>query len=112
MRWRAFLPAFAIGSLCWVLGAQGPGPSALASGKWYLVILFAAGIVVGILERELSWTGLAGLFAGQVAALLVHAAMDDALRPNLAWQPLFILSVTLAAAVGAGLGGLVRGRPR
>jgi hypothetical protein len=107
---RALAAAFAVGAAAWLLGVSvGPGPSALAAGKWYLVILFAAGLAVGAVERGLTWTGLAGLFAGQVAALLAHAALEEAMRPDLAWQPFFILSVTLAGAVGAAVAGLARG---
>ena len=102
--------AFAAGAACWWLGVRiGPGPTALNAGWHYLLILAIAGFALGALERDLTWTALGGLVAGQVASLLVQAATGAQLGLPLAWHPLFIVSVTLAAAVG-GAGGSMVGR--
>ena len=64
-----------LGAAGWWLGLEvGPGPTALNAGWTYLLILAIAGFVLGLLERDLSWTALAGLLAGQLAGLLVQAA--------------------------------------
>jgi len=99
--------SLAAGAACWWLGVRvGPGPTALNAGWHYLLILAVAGFALGALERDLGWTALGGLFAGQVAGLLAQAAAGAQLGLPLAWHPLFILSVTLSAAVGGALGSI------
>ena len=96
-----------MGAACWWLGiAVGTGPTALHAGWAYLLILAVAGFVLGIVERDMSWTALAGLYAGQLAGLLAQAAAGVALGLPLGWHPLFIVSVTLSAAVGGALGSI------
>ena len=95
----------AAGAAAWWLGVRvGPGPTALNAGWHYLLILAIAGFALGALERDFGWTALGGLFAGQVAGLLMQASMGAQLGLPLAWHPLFIVSVTLAAAVGGAVG--------
>ena len=104
--------AVALGVAAWLLGLQvGPGPSAINGGARYLLILGAAGFAIGFVERDLSWTALAGLYAGQLLAFAVQVLPDDAWTgaEPLAWQPVFILTVTLVAAVGGLLGALAAG---
>ena len=106
------LVAAALGATGWWLGLRiGPGPTALNAGGWYLLILVVAGFIVAFFERDLSWTSLAGLYAGQVVALFVQALGRYGLTgaEPLAWQPLFIVSVTLAGAVGGAVGALAAG---
>ena len=109
---RAVIAAVCVflGAASWSLGLWiGPGPTALNAGKWYLLILGLAGLSVAVIERDLSWTSLAGLYAGQVAAFLTQAVARPAglvgAEP-LVTQPLFIASLTLAAAVGGVVGAL------
>jgi hypothetical protein len=111
----AFL-SMGLGMGGWCLGLRfGPGPTALNAGALYLVALGAAGLVVGFLEGEVSWEGLLGLYLGQVLALggQVLLGFDSPEPEALLWEPLFILSVTLAAAVGSVLGAsLAQARAR
>jgi hypothetical protein len=100
--------SLAAGAVCWWLGVQaGPGPTALNAGWPYLLILAVAGFVLGALERDLSWTAIGGLFGGQVAGLLAQAAAGTKTDLPLPFYPLFIVSVTLAAAVGGAVGSVV-----
>ena len=99
--------SFAAGAACWWLGVRiGPGPTALNAGWHYLLILAVFGFALGALERDLSWTALGGMFAGQVAGLLLQAAAGAKTDLPLPWYPLFIVSVTLSAAVGGALGSI------
>ena len=96
-----------LGIACWFLGlVVRPGPTPLAGGAYYILILATAGFVVAILERGLSWTSLAGLYAGQLIAFGVRALFGHIDRGDepVWWQPIFILSFILAAALGGALG--------
>ena len=98
-----------LGAVSWFLGLWlGPGPTALNVGGRYLLILGAAGFIVAVIERDLSWTSLAGLYAGQLAALFAQSLLRPGLPDGdaVAWLPFFILSATLLAAIGGALGAV------
>jgi hypothetical protein len=94
----------------WCLGLRfGPGASALNAGVFYILWLGAAGVVMGFVEGELSCSALAGLYLGQVVALGGQVLLGFGSPPEgLLWQPLFILSVTLAAALGGAFGACLK----
>jgi len=95
-----------LGLISWLITlGLGRGPTPLQAGWRYLVILAIAGFVVAFLERDTSWTALLGLYLGQAAALSIQflVGIDDAPEP-LPLQFLFILSFTLAAALGGLVG--------
>lgn len=98
--------AVGLGVVSWLLGLLlGRGPTALAAGGRYLLLLAVAGGILAVFERGLSWTALLGLYLGQVAALAAVAFLPhevSAAEPW-GWQPLFVLSATLAAGLGAAL---------
>jgi hypothetical protein len=100
-----------LGTASWFAGLQiGPGPTPYPGAAWYLFIVAIAGLLVSIVEGGLSWTGLGGLYVGQLLGLgfqvfLGHPRLEG---EPLGWQPLFSLSFMLAAA----LGGNTRCLPR
>ncbi len=108
--------ATGLGIGAWCLGLRfGPGPTALNAGAPYLVALGAAGLFLAFLEGALSWTAFLGLYLGQLAALAGQVLLGPGSPEGetLLWEPLFILSVTLAAAAGGVLGAyLAQGRGR
>jgi hypothetical protein len=108
--------AVGLGIGTWSLGLRfGPGPTALNAGAPYLLALGAAGLILAFLEGALSWAAFLGLYLGQVAALAGQALLGSGSleAEPLLWEPLFILSVTLAAAAGGVVGAyLAQGRGR
>ncbi len=64
---------------------------------------------MGFVEGELTWSALVGLCVGQVIALSGEVLLgSDAPPEGFLWQPFFILSVTLAAAVGGAFGAYLK----
>jgi hypothetical protein len=104
---RVALLSALVGMACWWVGLRiRPGETPLDGGPVYLFVLGGAGLLVSLLEGRLSWAGLLGLYGGQVAAMGSQAILGD-WQPEigiLAWQPVFIVSVTLVAAVGGVCG--------
>ena len=99
-----------LGATCWVVGLHvGPGPTPIAAGVWYLVIVATAGFVVALVEGELSWTALAGLYVGQLVVFGLQTLLNlaELASEPLRWQPFFILSVMLAAALGGIVGAIL-----
>jgi hypothetical protein len=103
--------AVLLGAVSWLVGLLvGSGPTPIAGGAGYLLVLAGAGCVVAVVEGELGWTGLAGLYAGQLIAFGLQAALShgELTGEPIGWQPFFILSFMLAAVLG-GLVGAVLG---
>jgi hypothetical protein len=99
-----------LGATSWLVGLRfGPGPTPIAGGAGYLLVLAGAGCVVALIEGELGWTGLAGLYAGQLVAFGVQAVLShgELTGEPIGWQPFFILSFMLAAVLGGLVGAVV-----
>ena len=96
----------ALGLAAWLAGLRvGPGPTPIEAGWRYLVIMGIAGCVLALAERNVSETGLIGLYAGQITAFGVQAFLGYGHQGDARlWAPLFLLSFMLAAAVGGVLG--------
>ena len=98
-----------LGTALWI-GLSTRGGSPLDSGGRLLASLLAAGFAVALIEGELSWTGLFGLFLGQIGAIYGQAFYREP-GPDaypLTLEMLFLLSYNLAAAIGGAAGALLR----
>jgi hypothetical protein len=105
--------ACVLGVVLWI-GLSVLGGSPLDSGGRFLASLVAAGFVVAVIEGELHWAGLLGLFLGQIGALCGQALVGEPASEAqpLPLQMLFILSYNLAAAIGGAIGAILRSARR
>ena len=102
--------AFGLGVAAWLgVLALGPGATPLDSGPHFFVALGAAGLLIALVQGELTPIGLLALYAGQATALCGQTLLGPALAD--AWavprQLLFLLSFNLAAALGGVVPRLV-----
>lgn len=105
--------AFGLGGVVWLgVSALASGGSPLDSGARMLLALGTAGFLLALLQGEVRWESLLGLFVGQVAALCGQALLGSPTRPGppIPLQILFLVSYNLSAAAGGALGALARSR--
>ena len=103
--------ALAFGAVVWLgVSALASGGSPLDSGARMLLGLGTAGFLLALLQGEVRWESLLGLFVGQVAALCGQALLGSPTRsgPHIPLQILFLVSYNLSAAAGGALGALAR----
>ena len=80
-----------------------------SSERTYLFLLVASGAALALLEPSHFWTAPAGLYGGQLAAILIQASAPAPEPPAepLVLKPLFLVSYSLpcfvAAAAAAGV---------
>lgn len=76
----------------------------LDGGAPYLGLLFAAGAGLAAFDLADPWAGVLGLYLGQSVALVGNAILGlDPHRELVPLRQLYLVSITLAAALGAGL---------
>ena len=80
-----------------------------SSERTYLVLLFFSGAVLGFFEPRDFWVAPAGLYLGQLLAILIQAILGGSSSGEpLALKPLFLITYSLFSLVGAALTGGVR----
>lgn len=88
--------------LCWA-HVLDKGPP-LDGGAPYLGMLFLAGALLAVVEPTDPWPGSLGLYLGQAAALAGEALLGFGGDPYMVpLRLLYLVSVTLAAVLGAAL---------
>jgi hypothetical protein len=106
------LIAVAVGAATWsLLTFLRPDVSPMASGLRCLIALGIAGFLVALLERELSWDGLLGLYFGQALVLCSQAFLGFVPQESepLPLRMLFLLPFNLATACGGVAGAFAAG---
>lgn len=112
MKRFAFVLAMGLGAAIWVAspaitGRREPWD---AHGPYFPVSLFAAGLFAGLAEPGRPWKAASGIYAGQMAAMLLGSGGDLGLWPLGA---ILLVFYTLLSAAGAAISGaLIRTRSR
>jgi hypothetical protein len=101
------LIAVAVGAATWsLLTFLRPDVPPMAAGLRCLIALGISGFLVGLLEHELSWDGLLGLYFGQALVLCSQGLLGVVPQESepLPLRMLFLMPFNLATACGGVAG--------
>jgi hypothetical protein len=99
----------ALGYALWVTWVFLGKGSPLDGGARYLALLFVAGAGLAAIQPADPWPGPVGLYVGQAMGLSAQAFLGLGGDPHaVPLRLLYLVSVTLAAALGAGFTAGVR----